>query len=764
MGLTKLAYFFQTLPCVLINKNQSDFRIDIGKKLRDAKKNDPAAYWKLLENHSKPVKENTISLENFKQHFQKLNQVYREVPVDFNPTAILEPNINDLDSVDLEELNRNFTVSDIEKLIKKLKNKKAAGFDNIINEFLKNSPETVVEAITNLFNLVLRTGVVPSNWCVGVIIPLFKNKGSVKNVENYRGITLLSVIGKLFTLALNERLSKFLDNTAARGEEQIGFRPGYSTLYHIFVLHTLIGLYLHNKKRLYCCFIDYSKAFDLIDRVTLWRKLMNVGIQGNVLRVIYNLYLNAKSCVKKGQNLSEFFHCNVGVRQGDNLSPLLFAMYINDFESYIKQEYDGLPFINIEIDRILGDNMVHLYLQLYTLLYADDTIILAESPHQLQYALNSVKKYCDANFLKINMTKTKVIVFSRGKIRILPEFFYGNEKIEVVDDYIYLGVTINYNGSFTKAINKQTTQARKAMFSMLSKARRLQLPIDIQLELFDKTVLPVLLYGSEVWGCSNISDIEVFYKFFLKTILKLGRSTPNCMVYGETGTLPLKCKIEKRMLSFWIKVSEDNISKIAKNMYNIMYRFQTAGNYSFPWLNKITSILENCGYRNLFDHQDQYITKIPIFNNVTQSILECELSTWSDNVKSGSRCKNYRIFKQKLEVEFYLTNLCPRLRINMSKFRCCNNKLPSNDFRFIGNDLAKICKLCNLKEIGDEYHYLFRCTYFTQERTLYLKKYFSQRPNTLKMNRLFNTRNKKELRNLARFQTIIIETFKCLGN
>ena len=286
-----------------LRKKENKFRINIEKQLRDSKN----SIWNILGNHTKPVNENNIPLNTFKEHFQKLNQVYREIQVDFNPSQILEPDQVNLEDSDLQELNKDFTISDIEKIIKKLKNGKSPGGDHIIGEYLKNSPETLIETITNLFNLVLKSGVVPSNWCTGVIIPLFKNKGSVNSVDNYRGITLLSVIGKLFTSAINERLAKFLDNISARGEEQIGFRPGYSTLYHIFVLHTLIGFYLNNKKRLYCCFIDYSKAFDLIDRVTLWRKLIDTGITGNVLRVIYNLYIKAKSCVKKGKNISEFF-------------------------------------------------------------------------------------------------------------------------------------------------------------------------------------------------------------------------------------------------------------------------------------------------------------------------------------------------------------------------------------------------------------------------------------------------------------------------
>ena len=91
------------------------------------------------------------------------------------------------------------------------------------------------------------------------------------------------------------------------------------------------------------------------------------------------------------------------------------------------------------------------------------------------------------------------------------------------------------------------------MFSMLTKSRRLLLPIDIQIDLFHKTVLPILLYGCEVWGCADISDVEVFYRKFLKIILGVGRSTPNCIAYGETGTLPLQLAIFKRIISFLVK-------------------------------------------------------------------------------------------------------------------------------------------------------------------------------------------------------------------
>ena len=178
-----------------------------------------------------------------------------------------------------------------------------------------------------------------------------------------------------------------MENKSARGEEPVGFREGYSILNHAFVLHSIIDFYLQKRKnksrRLYCAFIDFSKAFDLLDRSTLWGKLLAEGIDGNIIRVIYNLYNKAKSCVKKGQKLSDFFSCNVGVRQGENLSPLLFSIYLNDFEDHVKQHYGGLNFINSELSRVASDDMTDLYIRLFILLYADDTIVLAETAQEL---------------------------------------------------------------------------------------------------------------------------------------------------------------------------------------------------------------------------------------------------------------------------------------------------------------------------------------------------------------------------------------------
>ena len=167
---------------------------------------------------------------------------------------------------------------------------------------------------------------------------------------------------------------------------------------------------------MYCCFIDYQTAFDKINRSALWGKIIENGINGKLLRVIFNMYESAKSCVKQQTMISGLFACNMGVRQGENLSPLLFALFLNDFEISLSRKYNGLTTLQ-ELSSILGSEDIEFFINMYTLLYADDTLVFAESPEELQLALDEVGNYCQKWGLSINETKTKVVIFSRGLIR-----------------------------------------------------------------------------------------------------------------------------------------------------------------------------------------------------------------------------------------------------------------------------------------------------------------------------------------------------------
>ena len=148
----------------------------------------------------------------------------------------------------------------------------------------------------------------------------------------------------------------------------------------------------------------------------------------------------------------------MGVRQGDNLSPLLFALFLNDFAQHMTKVYHGLNIADTCHPSLKNENLV--FLKLFVLLYADDTVILSENEHELQQALNGVYNYCIKNCLHVNTIKTKKVIFSRGKVKKYPVFNYGDSIIEVVNDYVYLGVTINYDNKFAKAIRKQLYQGR----------------------------------------------------------------------------------------------------------------------------------------------------------------------------------------------------------------------------------------------------------------------------------------------------------------
>ena len=286
-----------------LNKAFNKYQKDMQNKVRNLKSTDPKVYWQIInksaDDHTRQeVKK--ISMQIFVEHFKKPNT---------NDSKRDEGDVTDNTNIDNlnVELNKPFEPDEVKKSIKKLKKNKACGNDQVLNKFLKWSCDSMINVFTKLFNLVLQTGIVPEEWCISNIIPLYKNKGDICNPDNYRGISIVSCSGKLFTSVLNQRSGIFIDGYGLIGSEQGGFRKGRSTIDHVFVLKTLIDLYLNKRKRIYCCFIDYKKAFDNVSRVSLWTKMLSLNINGQILNVIKNLYSNAKCYIKMNGKLSNVF-------------------------------------------------------------------------------------------------------------------------------------------------------------------------------------------------------------------------------------------------------------------------------------------------------------------------------------------------------------------------------------------------------------------------------------------------------------------------
>ena len=260
----------------------------------------------------------------------------------------------------------------------------------------------------SFFNTVLKTGIIPDSWIEGIIRPIYKNNENPRNPENYQPITILSCFGKLFTAVLNLRLNNFLKHNDILEENQAGFRAGYSTTDHIFTLHTLTELLKSKHKKLYCSFIDFSKAFDSVWRVRPWMKLIKNGVNGNFFRIIYSLYQNIKSCIVFSGSQSSFFQSYCGVRQGEDLSPALSSLFLNDLEDFLNAHHCK----GISVD--YADEDISVYLKILILLYADDTVIFRTDPHLFQDNLNIFYEYCQLWKLNIKRNfdlsrKTRIV-------------------------------------------------------------------------------------------------------------------------------------------------------------------------------------------------------------------------------------------------------------------------------------------------------------------------------------------------------------------
>lgn len=736
-----------------INKCYAEYRKRFINKLKGLRSNDPKAFWSLLNRCEKSDSiMNKVSIETFFEHFKKLNTA-SSTDDDFNISDLDVPGHN-------EVLNASFTEDEVKTAIKQLKNDKACGSDLILNEFLKHSAEKLLGIFTKLFNIVFDKGIVPEDWTNGFICPIYKNKGDPASADNYRGITVLSCFSKLFTTVLNNRLNFYLESMNVLCEEQAGFRKNYSTMDHIFNLKCLIDLYLHRNKKLYCAFIDYRKAFDSVDRVLLWYKLLQHGVDGKMFNIIFGMYESAKSCVRLGNDTSEYFFSNVGVRQGENLSPVLFSLFLNDLNEFISKAYNGLSNVSGAIHLMLDNEDFAVYLRLYFLLYADDTVVLAESEAELQAALNAMFLYCKTWKLEVNESKTKVVIFCKKKIPQKPIFTYNGINLNVEDEFTYLGVLFSNNGKFAKTKKRALDQGRKAMFSIMKKSRKFNLPVDLQLHLFDTMVSPILLYGSEVWGYEDNSIIESLYLSFYKMILKVKKSTPNCIIYGELGRYPSDIFIKSRMIGFWKRIICGKKDKICSVLYKLMYELHVSDNMHFQWLGQIKNILNECGMSEYWLSQNLPMST-PLSKMVKLRLCDQYKQTWNNVVFNSPKCINYRIFKTQHSLEKYFSILPTDLWRAMCHFRCLNHKLPIERGRFWGimrDD--RLCDLCSSNQLGDEFHYIFDCSFFSSERKKFLPSHYLKRPNIEKFNALFNSEDYAVLCRLAKFCKIIISVMK----
>ena len=373
-----------------------------------------------------------------------------------------------------------------------------------------------------------------------MIVPVHKD-GPRLDPGNYRGITIISCLGKLFLSILNARLVIFAKEHRLLTPSQLGFVAGNRCSDAHIIIYNLIRkkCYEQNSK-IFSCFVDFRKAFDSVPRDVLLRKILNMGITGKFFNILRNIYTTDKACVKMGKTRSDFFDLNIGVRQGCILSPLLFNLFISDLAKKLDTMEGKLQLGNISIN---------------SLFWADDLILFSETKEGLDRLLKTLEIYCSENEIMINTKKTKCMIFNKtGRLMQRP-FFLNGVKLEMVRSYKYLGFVFTPSGEISTGLNDLRDRALKGFMKIKSDlGLSFNQDIHVTLSLIDFLIKPILLYSSDFWGGLKLprnNPIENLHMMMLKQLLGVQKQTTNIGVLLELGRTPLNLSAIKFTVKNW---------------------------------------------------------------------------------------------------------------------------------------------------------------------------------------------------------------------
>ena len=394
------------------------------------------------------------------------------------------------------------TVEEIKKALKTLKNNKAAGPDNIPAEILKADIDLSANTLLPLINKIWREEKCPDDWKNGHIAILPK-KGDLSQCSNYRGIMLLSVPGRILSRIILNRIKSKIDERLR--PNQAGFRSNRSTTDQITTLRIIIEQSKEWNCQLFINFIDYKKAFDSLDRASLWNILQHYGIPQKIINIIKAMYEKGGGNVMLKGKLSPFFEIKTGVRQGCLLSPFLFLMAID----WIMRECEAKDGIQWSLTEHLND-----------LDYADDIAVLSTNKEQMQRKSEKISNVSNKIGLQINIPKTKIL---RINATTQAPIQLNGINLEDVESFDYLGSKIDEQGGTNRDVQARINKARTAFASLRKIWQSGSLSQRTKLRLFQSNVMSVLLYGAETWylnkGLEN--KLQVFVNKCLRRILKI---------------------------------------------------------------------------------------------------------------------------------------------------------------------------------------------------------------------------------------------------
>ena len=405
-----------------------------------------------------------------------------------NPLLSKEICINDDGRIfDFREINEG----DIHQAVSRIKAKKSFGNDNISGYFLKIALPYISRILMLIFNTSIETSTFPVSWKIARVTPIYK-EGDKSERSNYRPISVLPVLSRLFEKLIYDQLYQYLERGGFLTSDQFGFRALHSSA--TCLLKCTDDWYSGMDEGLLTGLIsiDLKKAFDTVDHEILCQKLEHYGVVGKELSWFKSYLSNRKQYCRINGVDSNVNDINVGVPQGSCLGPLLFLLYINDLPCIVKSSKVSM--------------------------YADDTSIYHSSKDiaQLNAVLNEelrrLDRWLKGNKLSLNVAKTcSMLITTKQKKKYLTAANQAlqpsirEEHIEVICNTKYLGVQIDENLTWKNQIKSVTEKVSRAI-GFLKFAKHF-LPLAVVKNLYTSIVEPHFQYCCSVWGCCNSTDI-----------------------------------------------------------------------------------------------------------------------------------------------------------------------------------------------------------------------------------------------------------------
>ena len=411
----------------------------------------------LLDKHGKEIQEQDKIMERIEEFYPELYDSDQAVTIQTVPKEV--PPI---------------MAWEVEAALRKMKNGKEAGKDQVNIETLKAGDETIAKQLAKLYTKCITERRIPKTWKEANMVIFFK-KGNRKDIKNYRPICLLSNMYKLFTKIITTRLEKKLDENQPR--EQAGFRSKYSTTDHIHAINQLKEKCREYNIPLCVAFVDYEKAFDSVQTQAILTSLQEQGIEDVYIEILKDIYTDSSVTVHLHKE-SEKIRIKRGVRQGDTISPKLFTATLESIFRRLNWEHKG-----VKID---GEFLSNLR-------FADDIFLCTETPQELQQMLQELSDESRRMGLKMNIAKTKVMVVDNTPINI------NNVLIENVQGYVYLGQHYSLK---EKNQDKEIQRRIMAGWAAYAKHRDIfksNLAICLKRQVYNSCVLPAMTYGAETW-------------------------------------------------------------------------------------------------------------------------------------------------------------------------------------------------------------------------------------------------------------------------